>query len=107
MNKKIIKIATIETIKIFQFEGEETEEEDLEIMGTEEFNEQPAEVYVEIPIRRSKYYNSAGITVGVRLPCSPDKVDETIDKAKDIALGKVMDELPTIDEALENMRAKG
>lgn len=81
---------------------EQTKEEE-DFIEVHHFSTTPAMATATIPIRMSKNFQSIGITVGVQLPCYAEELTEGIEKAIQMALERVTQEIPELRVALDKL----
>lgn len=76
---------------------QEAQSSDLpETIAVHEFATTPAVVHFELPLKKVKDFNSAGITIGIAVPCYVEEIDAAIDFAKNKVLQRLHAELPEI-----------
>jgi len=76
---------------------QEAQNSDLpETIEVHEFATTPAVVHFELPLKKVKDFNSAGISIGISVPCYVEEIDEAITFAKDKVLNRLHAELPEI-----------
>jgi hypothetical protein len=95
-------ITVSRTVKISG--GEEAESSDVsEVIEVHKFATTPAMARVLIPIKKAHNYNSAGLTVGVDLPCYKEELPEALERAYNLAKERLLAELPKILDALKKI----
>lgn len=84
--------------------GDEAMSSDIEeTIEIHQFATTPAMARVMIPLKKAHNYNSAGLTIGVDLPCYMEELPEALEKAYDIAKERLLAEIPKIIEALKKL----
>jgi hypothetical protein len=63
----------------------------------------PAYASVSVPVKKTKDYNSAGITIGVQIPCYAEEMPQALEKAYGLVKERLMVELPKIIRALDDI----
>jgi hypothetical protein len=77
--------------------------EATEVIEIHKFVTPPAVARVLIPIKKVHNYNSAGLSVGVDLPCYKEELPEALEKAYNLAKDRLLAELPKIIKALKEI----
>lgn len=96
-------ITVSRTVKIGKTGDEASSGEASEIIEVHKFATTPAVARVMIPIKKTHNYNSAGLTVGVDLPCYVEELPEGLEKAYEMAKARLLVELPKIIDALKKL----
>lgn len=97
------KIRVHRTINV---DGDETQDSEEEVIAVHQFATMPASAYVTVPIKISRNYQSAGIEVGVSLPCYKEELPEAIELAYRMAKERVFNEIPAIQSALDKISGR-
>ena len=63
----------------------------------------PAFAEVEIPLKKTYNYNSAGITIRVHKPCYAEELPQAIDAAYALVVDRLQKELPEVIKALHDL----
>lgn len=74
-----------------------------EIIEVHKFATAPAYAEVSVPVKKTKDFHSAGITVGVRRPCYVEELPAAFEEAYAIVKERLMIELPKIIRALDDI----
>lgn len=82
---------------------EQVSDDEPETFEVHQFATTPATVSISYPIKLSKNYQTAGITVGVTLPCYVEEVDAAFERATEIVVKKLKDEMPKLKSLLNKM----
>jgi len=90
------------TVKLSVSSEEASASEITEIIEIQRFVTTPAVARVMIPIKKVYNYNSAGLSVGVDLPCYKEELPEALEKAYNLAKERLLVELPKIIKALKD-----
>lgn len=83
--------------------GESTSKDTSEIIDVKSFATQPAIVNFSYPIKKALEYQSAGIEIGVSLPCYVEEIEDGITRAQEIVVSRVADLLPEVDAVLDKL----
>lgn len=75
-----------------------------ETIEVHQFATTPASCYVGIDLKKSKDFNSAGVMIGVTLPCYTEELKQGIEKAYATVMERLMVELPKIIKAAYDLR---
>ena len=91
------------TVKIGKT-GDEAMSGDIEeVIEVHQFATTPAMARIMIPLKKAHNYNSAGLTVGVDMPCYVEELPQALERAYEIAKDRLLAELPKIIEALKKL----
>lgn len=71
-------------------------DEDEEIIAIHKFVTTPAIVTASIPFKKSHDYSSAGITIGVQIPCYREEIENAIEAAELLVKKRMAERLPDI-----------
>lgn len=82
---------------------ETTETQQEETIEVHEFATTPAMVEFRYPIKRSKDYQSAGIEIGVTLPCYVEEIPAAMERAKDLVVTRLQAEIPRLAAVLDKL----
>ena len=96
-------ITVLRSIKIGKTGEEIVSGEATEVIEVHQFATTPAMARVMIPIKKAHNYNSAGLIVGVDLPCYKEELPEALEKAYGLAKERLLSELPKIIDALKKI----
>lgn len=96
-------ITVLRSVKIGKTGEEAMTGESTEVLAVHRFATTPAMARVTIPIKKAHNYNSAGLTVGVDLPCYKEELPEGLEMAYNLAKERLLAELPKIIEALKKI----
>lgn len=96
-------ITVSRTVKIGKTGDEASSSEVEETIEVHQFATTPAIARVSIPLKKAHNYNSAGLTVGVDMPCYKEELPEALEKAYELAKERLLVELPKIIEALKKL----
>jgi hypothetical protein len=91
------------TVKIGKTGDEASSSDVEEEIEVHQFVTTPAMARIMIPLKKAHNYNSAGLTVGVDMPCYKEELPQALEKAYEIAKERLLTELPKIIEALKKL----
>ncbi len=74
-----------------------------EVIEVHKFATAPAYAEVSVPVKKTKDYHSAGITIGVRRPCYTEELPQAFEEAYALVKERMMVELPKIIRALDDI----
>jgi len=101
---KTIRPTTIHVTRSIKKQGErEQSDGESEVIAVHEFATAPATASVTYPIKLSKNYQTAGVTIGVTVPCYAEEINAALDKATEIAVIRLKDEMPKLKSLLDRM----
>lgn len=96
-------ITVSRTIKIGST-GEEAESSEVsETIEVHKFATAPAYARITVPIKKAQNYNSAGLTIGVDVPCYKEELDQALEHGYKLATDFMLTKLPKILEALKKL----
>ena len=91
------------TVKIGK-SGDEAMSSDIEEeIEVHQFATTPAMARIMIPLKKAHNYNSAGLTVGVDMPCYKEELPVALERAYELAKERLLVELPKIIDALKKL----
>ena len=100
----LTKILVERSVKLTRGKNKDEQTKDQEdFIEVHHFSTTPAMATATIPIRMSKNFQSIGITIGVQLPCYAEELSEGIEKAIQMALERVTQEIPELRVALDKL----
>ena len=79
------------------------ESDDEEIIEVHRFVTQPAVIPFRYEVKRSKDFQSVGISVGVELPCYVEEIPEGMDRAQEIVVERLRQEMPKLGKVLDKL----
>lgn len=95
------KIVVQRTVKLDGVDSDSASTED--VIEVHAFATTPAMAVVSVPIKLSRSFQSVGVEVGVYLPCYREELPQAIEQAYQMAMERVMREIPVIKQSLEEV----
>lgn len=74
-----------------------------ETVEVHKFATNPAIVSISYPVKLTRNYQTAGITVGISLPCYAEEIDAAFEKANNLVIARLKVEIPKVKALLAKM----
>lgn len=99
-DKPVVEATTVWVLRTVKRPGEpESVSEEHDVIAVHRFVTQPAMVSFSYPLKKSYDYNSAGITIGVSLPCYREEIDAACEMVEDFVKKRTEARLPEVFQA--------
>lgn len=82
---------------------DEASDNTSEIIEVRKFVTQPAHVKFSYPVKLSLEYQSAGVEVGIDLPCYREEVEDGLKEAIETVVARTKDLLPEVRKVLDRL----